>query len=140
MVGSTARLDCAITPGVLIEYYYVTWRNASDPSVMFYLIPPRNNESEPQEHHPLNHWYTINQNFSLFISNVGPADTAEYQCVLGVVDPSDFTAYNYTRTQNANIRFTVLVPRKLENEFEQNTMQLEPLASFLIPGLIFTSL
>ena len=106
--GSEGRLDCSITPGALLPLYYVTWRSASDHSVIFYQIfPPLSSRQPPPD--ILDNRYRIDsRNFSLFVSNVELADAAHgYQCVLGVVDPRDDQAYDYTATQNVNISLSI---------------------------------
>ncbi len=100
----TVRLDCPLTPGVLVEFYFVTWRSASNQSLVLYQsFPPHLNMT------PINidsqHYSVDPANFSLFIHNVTPADGAhEYVCVLGVQDAMDMTrAFTYGRTVNVHL-------------------------------------
>ncbi len=101
---TTIRLDCSITPGVLVDQYYVTWRSASNQSLVFYQsFPPH------LKRNPINidsqHYSVDPGNFSLYIHNVTPADGAhEYVCVLGVEDPMDLdSTLLYTHTGNFHL-------------------------------------
>ncbi len=106
--GSTIRLDCSITPGVLVDQYYVVWKSASDRSRVFYQsFPPHfsrdfiNIDSQR---------YSVDRNnFSLYIHGVTPADGAhDYVCVLGVEDPLQRTrSFIYTRTNKFNLSLSV---------------------------------
>ncbi len=108
--GSTVRLDCSITPGVLVDQYYVTWRSASDRNLIFYQsFPPflnfdvNNRDSQR---------YLVDPgNFSLSIRNVTPADGAhDYVCVLGVQDTHEdlqFMNLIYIRTQSVNLSVSI---------------------------------
>jgi hypothetical protein len=107
-VGSRARLDCAITPSMsLLPLYYVTWRNASNHRTVFYRIPPTLTTGQ-QPTSFLDGRYTLDsQNFSLFISDVEPADAAsDYQCVLGVVEPVN-RQFVFTSTANSNLSLSL---------------------------------
>jgi hypothetical protein len=91
----------------LLPLYYVTWRNASDHSTVFYRVPPLLSTGQ----HPpilLDKRYSLDsQNLSLFISNVGPADAAsDYQCVLGVVEPVN-NQFVFMSTANVNLSLSL---------------------------------
>ena len=46
--GTSVRLQCSITPGALVEQYYVKWHSASDPMRVFYeSFPPHLPDSTP---------------------------------------------------------------------------------------------
>ena len=107
-VGSTARLDCSITPGALTFLYHVIWRNASNHNMIFYQIFPLRNTGR-LEPSGLDQRYSLDfQNFSLSISDVGLDDAAsDYQCVLGVVDPMDNTEFPFTSTQYINLSLSL---------------------------------
>ncbi len=103
-VGTTVRLECSITPGVLVDQYYVTWRSASNQSLVFYQsFPPHLNST------PINidsqHYSVDPGNFSLYIHNVTVYDRAhDYVCVLGVEDPMQTTEILvYTSTMSVNL-------------------------------------
>ncbi len=110
--GSTVRLDCSITPGVVVSQYFVTWRSASDQSRVFYeSFPPSFNRN------PINRdiqRYSVDAtNFSLFIHDVMPEDGADdYVCVLGVEDPTP-GGRNLLYTQTEDVNITLFVSRKL---------------------------
>ncbi len=111
--GSTVRLDCSITPGVLVDQYYVTWRSASNQSLVFYQsFPPRLNRN------PINidsqHYSLDPGNFSLYIHDVTAYDGAhDYACVLGVEDPMEITStLLYTRTENVYLSLSILSKSK----------------------------
>lgn len=103
--GSTVRMDCSITPGVFVSQYYITWRSASNHSLIFYKSYP------PHLNFPTfildDRRYSVDaDNFSLYIHNMGPADiTHQYQCVLGVEDPLFETTreFLYTVTEYTNL-------------------------------------
>ena len=104
-VGTTALLDCAITPGSLVEQYFVTWENGT--SGLFYnQIPPISSTTAT----PFNPRYFIEPtNFSLLISNVQLSDSdSTYRCFVGVQDPLFGNRISfYTNTENTNLRLVV---------------------------------
>ena len=104
-VGTTAVLDCAITPGALAERYFVTWLN--DTSGIFYNLIPPTLGSTPM---PFDPRYSIEStNFSLLISDVQLSDSdSTYVCEVGVEDPQfDNRISYYTTTENTNLRLVV---------------------------------
>ena len=105
--GSTVRLDCSITPGVVVDQYYVTWR--SQTQALYVLFPPHFNRD------PFNidsQRYSLDPgNFSLFIHDVTPADgTHDYFCILGVEDPHpDFRTRQFVYTQTESERLSLFI-------------------------------
>ena len=103
MSGNEARLPCAIQPGRLVGFYIATWRNATSGEVLvdFRMGMPRTNANFER--------YSVDPNdLSLIISEVTPADTGEYVCVLGVngADRADGDMF-YEQTHSINITLMV---------------------------------
>lgn len=105
---STVRLDCPITPGVLVSQYYVTWLSASNLSLVFYQsFPPHSNRD------PFNtdsQRYSVDPgNFSLYIHDVKLSDAEhQYMCVLGVEDPLNVSqVLLYPRTESINLSLSI---------------------------------
>ena len=104
-MGEQVQLNCAIAPGMLIQYYYVTWE--VDEQTAYRTRP----NVSPQ---PLNDNYGLNaSNLSLIINNVQLEDASnEYHCILTVVDPTspnsdeEYPYDNYL--QDVNIGLVVL--------------------------------
>ena len=88
-VNTTARLDCLVTPGRLVDHYYVTWQHGSDSNIQYFRLLPLHLRTENNSIVRLNDRYSIDYtNFSLFISNVEPGETgSEFICLMGVTDP-----------------------------------------------------
>ncbi len=105
--GSTVRVDCSITPGLLVEQYYVTWRSAVDTSRVFYQSFPPSTNADPfylnQER------YTIDPgNFSLYIHDITPADVVDtYVCILGVEDTEFSRTFVHMATENVNLSLSI---------------------------------
>ena len=104
-VGTTAVLDCAITPGALVSQYFTTWRNGT--SGLFYdqILPmatPSTMSFDPR--------YSIDpMSFMLMISDVQLSDSdSAYQCYVGVHDPqaNDAILY-YENTGNFDLSLKV---------------------------------
>ena len=95
--GSTARLDCPITPGMATSQYYVTWRNAINETMVFYESFPPREASEPSNLDAQR--YSIDpRNFSLFIRDISTADEGEYLCILALEDPLSLMDFQYMAT------------------------------------------
>ena len=105
--GTDVRLECSITPGVVVDQYYVIWRSAADRGRVFYELFPPSRDIDPinidRQH------YTLNpEDFSLTIHDVTPADGAhDYMCVLGVEDTLATYTTLYMLTENVNLSLTV---------------------------------
>ena len=101
LVGEQVQLNCAIVPGKLIQYYYVTWE--VDGRTLFRTRP---NVSP----HQLNDNYGLStSSLSLIINNVQLKDTSsEYHCVLTVVDPITGLDRPYNNLQDVDIGLVVL--------------------------------
>ena len=101
LVGEQVQLNCAIAPGKLIQYYYVTWE--VDGQTLFRTRP---NVSP----HQLNDNYGLStSNLSLIINNVRLEDaSSEYRCILIVVDPNTNENRPYNNLQDVNIGLVVL--------------------------------
>lgn len=108
-VGSTAVLNCSITPGRLLGQYFVRWRNGSLGGRSYREIPPAGVQTLPTST-PLDPRYSIDpESFSLIISDVQLTDSdPTYRCVLGLQDPrSSNRISTYERTQTTNLQLIV---------------------------------
>ena len=107
VAGETAVLDCAVSPGALIHYYHVTWRNGS--RTIFRQSSPseRNLTTFPDSVDPR---YRLDpMNLSLIIDNVRRSDSIQdYHCVLQVVDPENGYTDEYEVASKVKISLTVL--------------------------------
>ena len=105
-VGSTARLDCSITPGMAVQQYHVIWRSALNDTVFYQSFPPSQNKApfvlDPER-------YSIDPgNFSLSIGDVTLADeTEEYLCILAVEDPIVMQSFRYMRTESIRLSLSI---------------------------------
>ena len=100
LVGEQVQLNCAIAPGMLIQYYYVTWEVDEQTAYRTRpnVLPYRLNDN-----------YGLNEsNLSLVINNVQLQASGEYHCVLTVVDPDTNEDRPYNNLQDVNIGLVVL--------------------------------
>ena len=102
--GTTARLECAIKPGVLTTEYFVTWKNASSGVNLINLV-----KGSLQSQYRTDTRYTVAQNdFSLLIEDVKPSDAGMYLCVLGVSGAQRFSVpEEYDQTKRINLTLQV---------------------------------
>ena len=107
VAGDTAVLDCAVSPGALIHYYHVTWRNGSRTIFRQSLPSQRNSTTFPDSVDPR---YRLDpMNLSLIIDNVRRSDSIQdYHCDLHVTDPYNQNSYFYMVESRVNISLTVL--------------------------------
>ena len=96
-------MPCAIQPGKLVELYIAIWSNATSGEVLveFRMGMPRISTNSER--------YSVDpSDLSLVISEVTPADTGEYVCVLGVngADRADGDMF-YEQTRSINITLMV---------------------------------
>lgn len=104
-LGSKAVLNCSISPGRLIQRYFVTWTNRTSGRLYTEkrLSPPPINTptSDPR--------YMINPStLSLGISNVEFADAdPNYICILGVSNPPDNTEFFYEQTRHTSLELFI---------------------------------
>ena len=107
IAGKTAVLNCAVSPGALIHYYYVTWRNGSR-TLFRQSLPSLRNSTYPDSTDPR---YRLDpMNLSLIIDDVRRSDSIQdYHCDLEVADPRTGSTYSYgVAASNVNIALTVL--------------------------------
>ena len=106
VAGETAVLDCAVSPGALIHYYHVTWRNGSR-TIFRQSLPSQRNSTFPDSVDPR---YRLDpMNLSLIIDNVRRSDSIQdYHCDLHVIDPFNQNPYFYMIGSRVNISLTVL--------------------------------
>ena len=101
--GTTARLECAIKPGVLTTEYFVTWKDATSGDDLINLVA-----GSLQFQFRTDERFTITQNdFSLLIEDVRPSDAGTYLCVLGVRGADRFNVpkkYDQTKTINITLQ------------------------------------
>ena len=95
------QLNCAISPGNLLQQYFVTWYKADDIIYRFNVDGSVDGDLERYSHNP--------SNLALIISNVGLDDASDnYHCVLTVVNPRTGDSESYDILRNLNIRLVVL--------------------------------
>lgn len=99
-IGQSVELYCGITPGALIQSYYVIWEVSG--RIIYRTRPNRSPEIFDSR-------YRLNPlNFSLIIDNVRLDDASrEYRCILSVVDPNTMMEETYLTTQSHNISLEV---------------------------------
>jgi hypothetical protein len=99
-------LNCAVSPGALIHYYHVKWRNGSR-SIFIQSLPSQRNSTFPDSVDPR---YRLDpMNLSLIIDNVRRSDSIQdYHCDLYVVDPSSQNTLFHMVGSRVNISLTVL--------------------------------
>ena len=106
VAGDTAVLECAIPPGALVHYYYVTWQNGSRP-LFRQSVPSLRNSTFPDSVDPRYHLDPMT--LSLIIDDVRRSDSIQnYHCNLQVVDPISENTYEYRLASFVNISLTVL--------------------------------
>ena len=107
VVGETAVIPCAVSPGALIHYYHVTWRNGSRIIFRQSLPSQRNSTIFPDSVDPR---YRLDpMNLSLIIDDVHRSDSIEdYHCILQIVDPESGYTDEYEVASRMNISLTVL--------------------------------
>ena len=106
VAGDTAVLNCAVSPGALIHYYYVTWLNGSRP-LFRQSVPSLRNSTFPDSIDPR---YRLDpMNLSLIIEDVRRSDSIQnYRCDLRVVDPTGGSTYDYRVASFVSISLTIL--------------------------------
>ena len=99
-------LQCAVSPGALIHYYRVIWRNGSR-TLFRQTLPSQRNSTFPDSVDPR---YRLDpMNLSLIIDRVRRSDSIQdYHCDLQVFDPATGSTDEYTVASSRNISLTVL--------------------------------
>ena len=107
IAGDTAILECPVSPGALIHYYRVIWRNGNRRLFRQSLPSQRNSSTFPDSIDPR---YRLNPvNLSLIIDDVRRGDSIQdYHCILEVFNPTSGSSIDeYAVASNENISLTV---------------------------------
>ena len=106
MVGQPRQVElkCAISPGNLLERYFVTWYKADD------IIYQTNQDGTVDPDSDLERFSHNSSNLALIINNIELDDASDnYHCVLHVVvNPLNGATDSYNILRNLNIRLVVL--------------------------------
>jgi hypothetical protein len=95
------QLNCAISPGNLIEQYYVTWYKADDTIYQTNEDGTVDGDLERYSHN--------SSNLALVIRNIELDDASDnYHCVLNVVNPLTGATDDYDILRNLDISLVVL--------------------------------
>lgn len=107
--GTTAVLDCSLSPGSLVEQYYATWLNGSSDRLYAIIQRPFFTVNQPTTIPSSSRYFVEPSTLALVISSVllTDADTS-YRCVVGVEDPQNRNiAFTFQRTRNIDITLIV---------------------------------
>ena len=100
--GRDAVLPPLISPGVLIQQYFIDWQDATSSVTLAYIQGPRSQRSIVTDRR-----YSINPDtFELTISSVRFEDRGSYLGVIGVMDPEG-QLFMYERTRQNNVTLDV---------------------------------
>ena len=112
--GSTAVLNCSVTPGRLFQQDYATWSNGSNSSQTYAGIPIPSNGIVATVAPSTSRYSVSRSSLALTISNITLSDSGmTYRCSVGVVSPtgvdSPSTGVNhiYESSGTVNIRLVV---------------------------------
>lgn len=96
--ANTVQLSPLESPGMLIQRYFIDWKNATSSVTLASIQGPRSQQSvEPNEK------YSIDpDSFNLIIHSVRYEDRGSYRGVIGVMDPEG-QLFTYERTRNVEI-------------------------------------
>ena len=107
--GTTAVLDCSLSPGRLIKQYYATWRNGTSKNVYAKIPRPYFTSNQPTTM-PSNTRYSVDPStLALIISDVVLTDSdTRYRCEVGVEEPQNGNiAFIFTATASTDIILVV---------------------------------
>ena len=107
--GTTAVLDCSLSPGRLVRQYFVTWQNGSNGREYAGIQRPRLTQFQPTQTSSVSRYSVQPSTLALVISNVDLSDSdTTYRCVVGVEDPEDdSTAMIFDDTTTTDINLIV---------------------------------
>ena len=100
--ADTVQLHPLVSPGVLIQQYFIDWRNATSSVTLTSIQGPRSQQTvEPNEK------YSVDpDSFNLNIHSVRFDDRGPYMGVIGVMDPEG-QLFTYERTRDVEITLEV---------------------------------
>ena len=100
--ADTVQLSPLVSPGVLIQQYFIDWRNSTSSVTLASIQGPRSQQTvEPNEK------YSVDpDSFNLTIRSVRFEDRGPYMGVIGVMDPEG-QLFTYERTRDVEITLEV---------------------------------
>ena len=102
VAGRDAVLTPLISPGALIQQYFIDWQDTTSSATLAHIQGPRS-----QQQVVSNERYSIDpQTFELTISSVRFKDRGSYLGLIGVIDPKG-QQFTYEHTQQKSITLDV---------------------------------
>ena len=109
-VGESVQLDCPISPGALLQQYYVSWDESGTG------IYRTQAQSSPVM---IDNRYNLNRlTLSLIINDICLEDASDmYHCVIRVVDPETMMEYSYNNLRTVPISLVVYGKRMTKKNY-----------------------
>ena len=110
-VGESVQLDCPISPGALLQQYYVSWDESGTG-----IYHTRAYQPSPVV---IDNRYDLNRStLSLIINDVRLEDASDmYHCVIRVVAPETTMEYSYNNLRTVPISLVVYGKRMTKKKY-----------------------